>query len=79
MNRMILWHTWQVSTWHCGNSSGCICSLQQVVKVHQTSVDTYLEDIILSSMDNTADKQAREEIQLIAQQINQVAYDIEDR
>ena len=30
-------------------------------------------------MDNTADKQAREEIQQMAQQINQVAYDIEDR
>ncbi|XP_071806204.1 cilia- and flagella-associated protein 91-like isoform X2 [Asterias amurensis] len=52
---------------------------KQVVKVHQISVDTYLEDVILSSMDNTADKQAREEIQQMAQQINQVAYDIEDR
>ena len=30
-------------------------------------------------MDNIADKQAREEIQQMAQQINQVAYDIEDR
>ncbi|XP_022103155.1 cilia- and flagella-associated protein 91-like isoform X1 [Acanthaster planci] len=52
---------------------------KQVVKVHQNSVDTYLEDIILLSMDNTADKQAREEIQMMAQRINEVAYDMEDR
>ena len=49
------------------------------MKVHQNSVDTYLEDIILSSMDNTADQQARDEIQLMAERINEVAYDMEDR
>ena len=30
-------------------------------------------------MDNTADKQAREEIQVMAQNINQIAYDMEER
>ena len=47
--------------------------------MHQNSVDTYLEDIILASMDNTADRQAREEIQLMAERINEVAYEMEDR
>ena len=35
---------------------------KQMVKVHQTTVDTYLEDIILSATDKTADDQARKEI-----------------
>ncbi|XP_077985576.1 cilia- and flagella-associated protein 91-like isoform X2 [Glandiceps talaboti] len=52
---------------------------KQVVKVHQNSVDTYLEDIILMSVDNTADKQARTEIQDFAEKINDVAYEMEDR
>ncbi|KAL3885253.1 hypothetical protein ACJMK2_025341 [Sinanodonta woodiana] len=52
---------------------------KQVIKVHQDSVDTYLEDIILNSIDFTADRQAREEIQQMAEQINDVAYEMEDR
>lgn len=37
---------------------------KQTVKVHQDSVDRYLEDVILTSMDFTADQQARQEIQV---------------
>lgn len=51
----------------------------QVVKVHQRSVDTYLEDIILGSIDKTADEQARGEIMDQAEKINDVAYEIEER
>ena len=51
----------------------------QVVKVHQNSVDTYLETIILDSVDNTADAQARMEISDMAERINDVAYDMEDK
>lgn len=51
----------------------------QVIKVHQNSVDTYLEDMILQSVDQTADRQAREEIRDYAQKINDVAYDVENR
>lgn len=51
---------------------------KQVVKVHQRSVDTYLEDIILGSIDKTADEQARGEIMDQAEKINDVAYEIEE-
>lgn len=50
-----------------------------MVKVHQSSVDTYLEDMILLSMDVTADNQAREEVQVLAEQINDIAYEMEDK
>ncbi|KAK7106474.1 cilia- and flagella-associated protein 91-like isoform X2 [Littorina saxatilis] len=52
---------------------------KQVVKVHQCTVDTYLEDIILGSVDKTADTQARQEIHQQADQINDVAHEIEDK
>ncbi|XP_072166389.1 cilia- and flagella-associated protein 91-like isoform X2 [Diadema setosum] len=52
---------------------------KQLVKVHQDTVDTYLEDIILTSMDRTADDQAREEIQHTAEQVNEMAYLSEER
>ncbi|KAL8577811.1 hypothetical protein ACOMHN_054561 [Nucella lapillus] len=52
---------------------------KQVIKVHQTTVDTYLQDVILGAVDTTADTQAREEIKKQADQINDVAYDIEER
>ena len=48
---------------------------KQMVKVHQGSVDTYLEDIILQSVERTADEQAREEIQRQADSINKIAHD----
>ncbi|GAB0177609.1 cilia- and flagella-associated protein 91 [Grus japonensis] len=52
---------------------------KQVVKVHQSTIDSYLEDIILSSMENTAEEQAREEIQRMAVEINDIAYEMESR
>ncbi|XP_070549252.1 cilia- and flagella-associated protein 91-like [Ptychodera flava] len=52
---------------------------KQVVKVHQNSVNTYLEDIIMMSVDYTADTQARAEIQELAAKINDIAYEMEDR
>ncbi|KAM6099187.1 cilia- and flagella-associated protein 91 isoform 2-T3 [Theristicus caerulescens] len=52
---------------------------RQVVKVHQSTIDSYLEDIILSSVENTAEEQAREEIQRMAVEINDVAYEMESR
>ncbi|XP_067896047.1 cilia- and flagella-associated protein 91 isoform X2 [Heterodontus francisci] len=50
---------------------------KQVVKVHQTTVDSYLEDILLKSMQDTAEDQARQEICKMADEINDVAYEIE--
>ncbi|XP_029876852.1 cilia- and flagella-associated protein 91 isoform X4 [Aquila chrysaetos chrysaetos] len=52
---------------------------RQVVKVHQSTIDSYLEDIILSSMEDTAEEQAREEIQRMAVEINDIAYEMESR
>jgi hypothetical protein len=40
-------------------------------------VDTYLEDIILHSVESTADQQAREEIRQQADSINKIAHDFE--
>ena len=51
----------------------------KVVKVHQTSVDQYLEEVILMSIDRTADRQARGEIEKQADTINDVAYEMESR
>ncbi|KAJ8311832.1 hypothetical protein KUTeg_010617 [Tegillarca granosa] len=51
---------------------------KQVIKVHQRSVDTYLQDIIMNSVDHTADLQARAEIMETAEKINDVAYEVED-
>nr|XP_054760069.1 cilia- and flagella-associated protein 91-like isoform X1 [Lytechinus pictus] len=52
---------------------------KQLVKVHQNTVDTYLEDIILTSLDKTADDQARMEVQERAEQVNEMAYLSEQR
>ncbi|KAK4832750.1 hypothetical protein QYF61_025279 [Mycteria americana] len=52
---------------------------RQVVKVHQSTIDSYLEDIILSGMEITAEEQAREEIQRMAVEINDIAYEMESR
>ena len=51
----------------------------QVVQVHQGTVDSYLENVIMESVDNTADVQARAEIYDLATKINNVAYDMEDK
>ncbi|MEE6473393.1 hypothetical protein FKM82_009995 [Ascaphus truei] len=50
---------------------------RQVVNVQQSTVDSYLEDIILSTTEYTAEEQAREEIQRKAQDINDIAYQME--
>ncbi|CAK8694852.1 unnamed protein product [Clavelina lepadiformis] len=52
---------------------------KQLMKVHQSTVDTYLEDIVMNAVDGTADEQARQEIQEHADRINDIAYEIEDR
>lgn len=49
------------------------------MKVHQSTIDSYLEDIILSSMESTAEEQAREEVQRMAVEINDIAYEMESR
>ena len=46
---------------------------KQMMRVHQGSVDTYLEDVIIASMHSTADQQAREDIAKKAEVINEVA------
>ncbi|NXU58844.1 CFA91 protein, partial [Turnix velox] len=50
-----------------------------VVKMQRGTVESYLEDIILNSMENTAEEQAREEIQRMAVEINDIAYEMESR
>ncbi|XP_027734701.1 cilia- and flagella-associated protein 91 isoform X2 [Empidonax traillii] len=52
---------------------------RQVVKVQHRTIDTYLEDIILSSMERAAEEQAREEVQRRAVEINDIAYELESR
>ncbi|XP_067320156.1 cilia- and flagella-associated protein 91 [Anolis sagrei] len=52
---------------------------KQVVKVHQITVDSYLEDVILDNMESTANEQAKEEIQRMAIEINNIAYEMESR
>lgn len=50
-----------------------------MVQVHQETVDLYLEDVILGTMEQTADQQAREEIHRQAQEVNDIAYAMEER
>ncbi|XP_066033461.1 cilia- and flagella-associated protein 91 [Chamaea fasciata] len=52
---------------------------RQVVNVQDRAIDTYLEDVVLSSMERTAEEQAREEIQKKAIEINDIAYEMESR
>ncbi|XP_067459853.1 cilia- and flagella-associated protein 91 [Thunnus thynnus] len=51
---------------------------KQVVQVHQETVDLYLEDIILGTLERTADQQAREEIRRMAKEVNDIAYAMEE-
>lgn len=51
---------------------------RQVMLVHQSTVDSYLEDVIMDSMKRTADHQAREEIQEQAKRINKIALELEE-
>lgn len=50
-----------------------------MVQVHQETVDLYLEDIILESLEQTADQQAREEIHKRAKEVYDVACAMEAR
>ena len=56
-----------------------LCCVSQVVKVHQETVDLYLEDIILDTLEHTADQQAREEISRKVKVVNDIAYAMEER
>uniref|UniRef100_A0A3P8ZHK7 Cilia- and flagella-associated protein 91 n=1 Tax=Esox lucius TaxID=8010 RepID=A0A3P8ZHK7_ESOLU len=51
---------------------------KQVVQVHQDTVDLYLEDIILGTVEQTADQQARQEIHRVAEEVNNIAYAMEE-
>ncbi|XP_023192298.1 cilia- and flagella-associated protein 91 [Xiphophorus maculatus] len=51
---------------------------REIVQVHQESVDMYLEDMILRNVDYLAEQQAREEIHKKAQQLNDIAYAMEE-
>uniref|UniRef100_H3D8U5 Cilia- and flagella-associated protein 91 n=1 Tax=Tetraodon nigroviridis TaxID=99883 RepID=H3D8U5_TETNG len=51
---------------------------RQVVQVHQETVDLYLEDIILETLEHTVDQQAREDIHRRAQEVNNIAFTMED-
>lgn len=50
----------------------------QVVKVHQDTVNMYLEDVILGSINQTADAQAREEIHRKAEELDNITYAMEE-
>ena len=52
---------------------------KQMMRVHQGGVVTYLEDVIISSMQATADQQARQEIAKKAEVINEVAAQFEHK
>ncbi|CAI9737882.1 Hypothetical predicted protein [Octopus vulgaris] len=52
---------------------------KQVIKVHQVSVDAYLEDIIMSSLEETAEIKSRKEIQELAEKVCDMAYEMEDK
>ncbi|XP_036074895.1 cilia- and flagella-associated protein 91 isoform X1 [Rousettus aegyptiacus] len=52
---------------------------KEVVKVHQSTITSYLENIILKTEENTAEEQARAEIERMAKKINDVAYEMESR
>lgn len=51
----------------------------QTAKVHQASIDTYLEDVVLMALNRCADKEARSEVQKLAQNIDAVVHDLEHR
>ncbi|CAI8024855.1 Cilia- and flagella-associated protein 91 [Geodia barretti] len=47
---------------------------KQTVRVHSGTVDSFLEDVILSSVERTADQEAREEVRRQADTINTIAH-----
>ncbi|XP_037692123.1 cilia- and flagella-associated protein 91 isoform X3 [Choloepus didactylus] len=52
---------------------------KEVIKVHQSTVTSYLEDVILNTEENTAEEQARAEIEKMAEEINDIASEMENR
>eukprot|EP00912_Choanoflagellata_sp_UC4_P001146 UC4_evm3s712 len=52
---------------------------KQVVGVHQETVESYLEDIIIGAVNDASDDQARKEIRKQADKINAVAQDLHER
>lgn len=52
---------------------------KQVVQIHQETVDLYLEDVILETVERTADEQAREEVRKKVKEVNDIAYALEER
>ena len=52
---------------------------RQMCKCHQGTMESLLEDVIVRSVDRTADEQARTEIQAKAEQINEIAYELEGK
>lgn len=53
--------------------------MSQVVQIHQETVELYLEDVILGTVEQTADQQAREEIRKRAKEINDIVYAMDER
>ncbi|XP_054966308.1 cilia- and flagella-associated protein 91 isoform X5 [Pan paniscus] len=52
---------------------------KEAIKVHHSTISSYLEDIILNTEANTAEEQARAEIEKMAEKINDIAYEMESR
>jgi hypothetical protein len=52
---------------------------KQLLKTQQSSVETYLEDCILESINKVASDKARDEIKEMTVKINEIAYDLEDK
>ncbi|XP_076858726.1 cilia- and flagella-associated protein 91 [Brachyhypopomus gauderio] len=50
---------------------------KQVVRVHQATVDLYLENVIMDTIEHTAEDQAREDIHRMAQELDAIAYAME--
>lgn len=48
------------------------------MKVHQATVDLYLEDVIVDNINQTAEAQAREEIHHMAEELNNITYAMEE-
>ena len=49
----------------------------QMMRVHSGTVDSYLEEVVLRSLQQTADQEARKEIQRQADAINTIAHQFE--
>lgn len=51
--------------------------LPQMMRVHSGTVDSYLEEVVLHSLQQTADQEARKEIRRQADAINTIAHQFE--